>query len=77
MRKWIRKLLGLNELEHTLVLQMDSIRQEIFLLRNELVVTFNDELSPKRKAISDELEQRMRDKLIAEDKARRHTLGES
>ena len=52
-----------------------SVNEEIFKLRNELAVTFNDELSPKRKELSDELGRRMQAKLIAEDKARRHAEG--
>lgn len=55
---------------------LDEMATEILKLRNELVVTFSGELDPKRKAMSDELGRRMEQKLIAEDKARRHTLGE-
>ena len=39
-------------------------------------MTFNDETSPKRKAMSDELGQRMITKLKAEDMARKLTTGE-
>ena len=55
--------------------ELNNIHDEILKLRNEFAVTFNDELSPKRKELSDELRRRMQAKLIAEDKARRHTEG--
>lgn len=83
MKHWLRSLLGLDlkplhdriaSLERELALSQDGIRHEIMLLRNELVVTFNDETSPKRAAMSKELGQRMQKRLEAEKKARDFTV---
>ena len=74
MREWIKRFLSLNDL--CTAAQLDEIRHEIMLLRNELVVTFNDETSPKRQSMSKELGERMIKKLKAEDMARKLTTGE-
>lgn len=61
--------------ERDLVLSQDNIRHEIFLLRNDLSVTMGDEHDPKRQALSKELGERMRTRLLGEENARRHTEG--
>lgn len=70
---WRREVVDLHQIINT---RFQSLEGEIWKLRNELVATFNDEMSPKRQQMSQELGKKMQRKLIAEDKARRHTLGE-
>lgn len=53
-----------------------DLHDEMIGLRSDLAVTFGDEHDPKRKDMSDKLGRRMIEKLSAEDKARKHTLGE-
>jgi hypothetical protein len=72
MKQWLRRFLGIDEINNELV----SIDEQLMKLRNELAVTFFDETHPTRKALSDELGNRMIAKLKAEDMARKLTTGE-
>lgn len=78
LRTWLRRWLGVpttSNISHELAVGLDNIRREILLLRNELAVTMGDEHDPKRKALSDQLGSRMRQKLLGEENARRHMEG--
>lgn len=59
-----------------MIAQLQELQIEMLKLRSDLVTTFHDECCHKRQTISRELGQRLINKLEAEDKARRHTLGE-
>ena len=73
---WLRRWLGLDTDFHSVHQHLEDLHDELIGLRSDLAMTFGDEHDPKRKAISDKLGRRMIDKLSAEDKARKHTLGE-
>lgn len=80
IRRWLRRWLDISnsdaidimfdQFHKELALGLDNIRQEIFLLHNELSVTMGDEFDPKRQKLSQELGDRMRSRLEAEKKAR-------
>lgn len=53
-----------------------QLELQVVQLRSDLISTFHDECCHKMHKISKELGNRMIEKLSAEDKARRHTLGE-
>lgn len=76
MKNLLRRWLGLNTDQEELHAHLRAIQDELLALRSDLAVTFGDEHDPKRKDMSDKLGRRMIEKLSAEDKARRHTLGE-
>lgn len=59
-----------------IIAQLHELQIEMLKLRSDLLTTFHDECCHKRQTISKELGQRLINKLNAEDKARRHTLGE-
>lgn len=78
LRTWLRQWLGVpttSNISHELAVGLDNIRHEILLLRNDLAVTMGDEHDPKRKALSDQLGNRMRQKLLGEENARRSMEG--
>lgn len=72
IRSFFRKLFGTTEI----IAQIDELRHELLLLRNDLTVTFRDEFHPDRHAMSKQLGQKMIERLKAEDMARKHTTGE-
>lgn len=82
MWHYIRKKLGLANVEAfdstqaQILARISKIEDDLMYLRSDLTVTYFDEMDPKRKSASDRLAQKMIEKLEAEDKARRHTLGE-
>lgn len=59
-----------------LLAEIHELRRDMAGLHATLMATFHDECCPKMHKISKELGDRMIEKLQAEDKARRHTLGE-
>lgn len=76
---WFTKWLGLDEIKaNQLIIQerLQELKDDLMYLRSDLTVTYFDEMDPRRKSASDRLGQKMIEKLSAEDKARRHTLGE-
>lgn len=66
MKKWIRNFLGISAIED----RLSAIEDEIFKLRNDLTVTYRDEYSKDRKALSDELANKAIEKMAADAKAR-------
>lgn len=72
MRNWLRRWLGIADLER----KVDVLHTSITTVHAEVTSILFDEFDPRRKAASDALGERHRQRLIAEDKARRHTLGE-
>lgn len=84
IRRWLSHLFmpelrgietRLSAIQTELALSQDNIRHELLLLRNELAVTMGDEHDPKRKALSDQLGARMRQRLLGEENARRQMEG--
>lgn len=91
MKKWIRRWLGLTDIDDELAairllmatkVETNRIEEQVFMLRNDLSVTFStneadDAANPnsKRRQLSDELAERVKKKLLAEENARRMTVG--
>lgn len=83
MWNYIRRKLGLRDIEGFGVTQsmilnrVTIIEQNLVLLRSDLVSTLVlDEQDPRRQSVSQELGDQIIKKMLAEDKARKHTLGE-
>jgi len=76
MKNLLRRWLGLESDALAIHKNLADLHDEMIGMRSDLVSTFKDELDPKRKEMSDRLGQRALKRLEAEDKARRHTLGE-
>ena len=66
MKQWLRRWLGITQLEG-----------DMLKWRAETTAIMFDEFDPWRKGASNELSEYHRKRLIAEDKARKHTVGES
>ena len=79
MKKWIRDWLGITDVYNKLRYMHETITTEhnlIIDVLNTMTVKLTDEFEPTRKALSDRLGKQVIDRLHAEDKARRMTLGE-
>lgn len=76
IKHWLRNWLGITDLSVDVDRVYNNLHDDLILLRSDLAVTFGDENSPLRKEMSQVLGKRMIEKLSAEDKARKHTLGE-
>jgi len=79
VKKLIRRLLGLDSLEGLIQELNDEVfklREEITLPLSDLAALLRDEHDPARKKLSDKIGQKVINRLSAEDKARKHTLGE-
>ena len=79
MKKYIRRWLGFESLEIELRLCRDELlrtRNALVDPLNKLIVSLTDELDPARKRLSDEIGRKAEKRIEAEDKARRHSIGE-
>lgn len=59
-----------------LFMELQELRRDVAKLHATLAATFHEECCPKMAKISKELGDRLIEKLVADDKARKHTVGE-
>lgn len=79
MKQWLRRYLGLTDLETELRLTRDELfrtRNALVDPLNKLIVSLTDELDPARRKLSDEIGREAIKKMEADDLARHHMLGE-
>lgn len=84
--RWIRKILGIDAIIQVLSIINDNLsridhniavtRADMAALRAEIMGMFKSEFDPIRKAASDALADATITRLVAEGKARKHTIGE-
>lgn len=85
-RDWIRRFLGLTDLQRkvdnitidilNLNRELKSFVDSYVAIRAELTSLFRNEFDPIRQKASEELGRRTIERLLGEDKARRHSTGE-
>ena len=77
MRKYLRRLLGLDEDMRDITSMIQTLHQDIVVMRSDFTLMLGaDEFDPKRREASDKIGEIIRKRLAAEDWARKHTTGE-
>lgn len=80
LKQWVRDSLGITEMIEDMKATRSAAEASAYdmsVFRAQQTSFLQDEFNPARKAASDALGQKTIERLKAEDKARRHTLGES